>query len=694
MTKPFLLEIGVEEMPAQYIDDAREQLRTNMEKWLDEHRLAYHSVHAFSTPRRLAVLVEELAEKQEGIVEEARGPAATIAKDEEGNWTKAALGFARGKGIDPGQLAEKETPQGSYVFATIEKKGKATAELLPDAVSQAMALTFPKSMRWGRERLRYVRPIRWLVAMFGADVVPYEVAGVQTSRESAGHRFLGEPVSLQYAGDYNEELLRSFVLVDPEARKKAIKKQIEMLEEEKNWRIGKDGDLLGEVTNLVEYPTVLYGTFDERYLRLPDDVLITTMREHQRYFAVYDESGSLLPFFVTARNGDHRHLEKVQKGNEKVLRARLADAVFFYEEDQARDLEQFLEKLGHIVEHEKLGTLGDKRRRTSKIARQLAEKAGFNEQWTEDVTRSANLLKFDLSSHMVDEFPELQGIMGADYASKHGEKETVTTAIKEQYLPRFNGDALPNTTVGALVSMADKWDTIMTSLAIGLTPTGSQDPYGLRRQAQAIVQIANRYEFPVTFEEMLELAVNVVQEEGLTEHTSELFTEAGEFFALRFKALLTEEGIAHDVVNAVLFAPYGRLDTLFERAAFLQKHHDSEEMKAVAEALSRVNNIAKKVDESKTILPDPALFEKKEEQELYDRYTTLKKELPLLLQKKELASAWEDFETLSPVIHRYFDAIMVMSDDERLRSNRLRQMHHLSKEIHRFARFQSLVFPA
>ncbi|QQK75833.1 glycine--tRNA ligase subunit beta [Salicibibacter cibarius] len=694
MTKPFLLEIGVEEMPAQYIDDAREQLRLNMEKWLDDHRLAYHTVHTFSTPRRLAVLIEALAEKQEGIVEEARGPAASIAKDEAGNWTKAALGFARGKGVDPEQLAAKETPQGSYVFATIEKKGKPTAELLPDAVSQATALTFPKSMRWGREQLRYVRPIRWLVAMFGADVVPYEIAGVQSGRESAGHRFLGEPVSLNDAGDYEKELMRVFVLANHESRKAAIKKQLDMLEEEQNWRIGKDEDLLGEVANLVEYPTVLYGTFDETYLRLPDDVLITTMREHQRYFAVYDADGHLLPFFVTVRNGDHRHLENVQKGNEKVLRARLSDAVFFYEEDQARALEQFLEKLDHIVEHEKLGSLGDKRLRTSKIARQMAEKAGLSKQLTDDVARSANLLKFDLSSHMVDEFPELQGVMGADYARKLGEKETVATAIKEQYLPRFNGDALPESTVGAIVSLADKWDTIITSLAIGLKPTGSQDPYGLRRQAQAIVQIANRYEFPVTFESMLELVVHVVQEEGLAVNGSKLLTEAGEFFALRFKALLSDEGISHDVVNAVLFAPYGRLDTLFERAEFLQKRHGSDEMKAVAEALSRVNNIAKKIEGPKMSLPDPEAFEKEEEQELYDRFTALKKELPLLLEEKELASAWEVFVKLTPVIHRYFDAIMVMSDDERLRSNRLRQMHHLSKEIHRFARFQSLVFSA
>ncbi|AXF54700.1 glycine--tRNA ligase subunit beta [Salicibibacter kimchii] len=694
MTKPFLLEIGVEEMPAQYIDDAREQLRTNMEKWLDDHRLFYHTVRAFSTPRRLAILVEELAEKQEGMVEEARGPATAIAKDEHGNWTKAALGFARGKGIDSAQLVEKETPQGSYVFATIEKKGKATAELLPDAVTLATALPFPKSMRWGREHLRYVRPIRWILAMVGTEVIPYDIAGVQSGRESAGHRFLGRTVTLNHAADYDEELLRAFVLADSESRKTAIKKQMEMLEEEHNWRIGKDEDLLGEVTNLVEYPTVLYGTFDERYLRLPDDVLITTMREHQRYFAVYDAAGHLLPYFITVRNGDHRHLENVQKGNEKVLRARLADAVFFYEEDQARTLEQFLEKLEHIVEHEKLGTLGDKRRRTSKIARQLAEKAALSKPLTDEVTRSASLLKFDLSSHMVDEFPELQGVMGADYALKLGEKEAIATAIKEQYLPRFNGDALPETTVGAIVSMADKWDTIMTSLAIGLKPTGSQDPHGLRRQAQAIVQIANRYEFPVAFEGMLELVVNVVQAEGLSANESELFTEAGEFFALRFKALLTEEGISHDVVNAVLFAPYGRLDTLFERAAFLQKRHDSDEMKAVAEALSRVNNIAKKIDEPEPSLPDPEYFEKEEEQELYHRFTALKKELPLLLEKKDLASTWEAFVHLSPVIHRYFNSIMVMSDDERLRSNRLRQMHHLSEETHRFARFQSLVFPA
>ncbi|SDI33872.1 glycine--tRNA ligase subunit beta [Natribacillus halophilus] len=694
MTRPFLLEVGVEEMPAQYIDDAREELRAKMEKWLSDQRLSYSAIHTYSTPRRLSVLIEDLTEKQSGTVEEARGPAVTIAKDEEGQWTKAALGFARGQGVEADQLVEKETSQGSYVFANIEKKGEATIDLLPEAIALLTTLTFPKSMRWGREQLRYVRPIRWLVALFGDDIVPYEIAGVKSGRESAGHRFLGETVSLPHPRDYEQALMRAFVLVNPEARKDAIRKQLEMLEEEQNWRVPGDEDLLQEVTNLVEYPTVLYGTFAERYLQLPDDVLITTMREHQRYFAVRDTTGHLLPYFVTVRNGDHRYLEQVQKGNEKVLRARLADAVFFYEEDQARSLDQFMEKLEHIVEREQVGSLGDKQRRTVKIARELAVKAGFSEEVIENVTRAAQLLKFDLSSNMVDEFPELQGIMGADYAFRLGEKEAVATAIKEQYLPRFNGDELPGTTVGLLVSMADKWDTIMTSLAIGLTPTGSQDPHGLRRQAQAIVQMANRYDFPVPFETMLSLTVEAVREEGLTSDVSELSREAGEFFALRFKALLGEEGVAHDVVNAVLIPPYGRLDTLFARAAFLQEKHGTDEMKEVAEAFGRVNNIAKKVADEEMNPPEPEAFEQEAERELYSAYVTLKQELPAFLAKKELQKAWETLVRLTPTIHRYFDGTMVMSEDDKLRTNRLRQMQLLSREINRFARFQSLVIPS
>ncbi|MBB6448842.1 glycyl-tRNA synthetase beta chain [Geomicrobium halophilum] len=691
MTNPFLLEIGVEEMPAKYIDEAREELRAKLEQWLNDHRLSYGQAHAFSTPRRLSVIIEELAEEQENMVEEARGPALSIAKNNEGDWTKAAIGFARGQGVDVSDLVEKETEQGTYVFAQKEKKGQSTANLLSNAVALLTTLTFPKSMRWGSERLRYVRPIRWIAAMYGEAVIPYEVAGVQSGRQIEGHRFLGNTVVLDHVHDYEQGLLREHVLVDPEVRKEAIRDQLNMLEEEKDWSIEKDEDLLEEVNNLVEYPTVLNGTFDERFLTLPADVLITTMREHQRYFAVRDNEQNILPFFVTVRNGDHRHLENVQKGNEKVLRARLSDAVFFYQEDQRRSLEHFLEKLDHIVEHESIGSLGDKRKRTAGIARKLALRAGFHEQEVSDGTRAAHLLKFDQSSHMVDEFPELQGIMGADYALKLGEKETVASAIKEHYLPRFNGDDLPSSDVSALVSMADKWDTIVTSFAIGLKPTGSQDPYGLRRQAAAIVQMVDHYDFPVSFEEMLSVVIQEVEEAGFSVNVSEVFTDVSDFFSLRLKALLSERGIAYDVINAVLFKPYGRLDTLLERAVFLQDMYDSSEMKEVAEALGRVNNIAKKVDAPNVSAPEPEVFEKDEETKLYHHYEELKEDFSDLLEKKEITKAWEKLVALVPVIHHYFDCIMVMSDNSRLRENRLNQMAHLSMELNRFARFQELV---
>lgn len=686
-----LLEIGLEEMPAMFVTEASEQLRSKIIEWFRDREIDFESIEAYSTPRRLAVLISEVAYKQADREEEARGPAKSIAIDENGEWTKAANGFAKGQGVTADNLVVKELKGKEYVFARKFLKGQDTPKLLPELKDLITSMTFPKSMRWGSNNLRFVRPIRWLLALFGDEVIPMNIAGVQSGRLSYGHRFLGDKTAFKTASDYSEFLLGQFVIADPEARKNAIRQQISALAEEEGWIIPIEDDLLEEVNNLVEYPTALQGTFAEKYLKLPKEVLLTSMREHQRYFPVEDEHGELRPYFVTVRNGDHNHLDKVVRGNEKVLNARLSDASFFYDEDKKLSISDAIQRLNHVVFQEKLGTMAAKIGRIGELSESLSKALQMDEIVKNAVMRAAEICKFDLVTHMVNEFSELQGIMGEKYARLSGEKETVAKAVSEHYRPRFKEDSLPESDVGAIVSVADKLDTIVGCFVVGLLPSGSQDPYGLRRNASGVAKILVDRKWHLKLETLIDFSLDIYDEKSfVSEERSTVKKQIIDFFLTRLKTIFQDNNISYDVIDAVLTDSLGHLDYVFARTELLNEKRQDPEFKSLVEALSRVTNIAEKANETLTKV-DPNLFEEGVETRLYEISKIVGHQVEEAALMNQPSLALQGLQDLETPIHEYFDRIMVMADEEQLRQNRLAQMRDLAVMIRSFANFNALV---
>ncbi|MBD3917969.1 glycine--tRNA ligase subunit beta [Paenibacillus sp. PR3] len=693
MAKDLLFEIGLEEVPARFVRAAVNQLKDKLSKWLDDSRIAYGKVEAYATPRRLAVLVSEVAEKQSDVNEEVKGPSRKIAQNEQGEWSKAALGFARSQGIEPEQLYFKELAGVEYVYGNKSSVGVETATVLSEGlVGIITSMTFPKNMRWGSYDLKFVRPIKWLIALFGTDIVPLEITGVQSSNVTRGHRFLGSETTIAKPADYVEALRAQYVIADIAEREAEIVRQIEELAKEKDWEIAVKEDLLEEVLFLVETPSVLFGTFDPSFLNIPQEVLITSMREHQRYFPVLDKEGKLLPFFVTVRNGDRTSLDVVAKGNEKVLRARLSDAKFFYAEDQKLAIADALAKLETIVYQEELGTVADKVRRIRVIADKLASHVGADTTTAADISRAADISKFDLVTLMVGEFPELQGIMGEDYARKAGESEEVAKAINEHYQPRFAGDRAPATLPGAIVSLSDKIDTIVGCFSIGIIPTGSQDPYALRRQAAGIVQTVLAQSLPLALGDLFDIAISVHEQRGLKRSAADIRKDLYDFFALRVKNVLTEQGVRYDVVDSVMAAGFDDLKLTVERAAVLAARAAGEtkdEFKLVVDAWSRVNNLAAKAETSEV---NETLFVEAAERSLYDAWKSVHPAYSEQLASGNVAAALESLASLKAPITGYFDSVMVMAEQEEVRRNRLATLASISADIVKLADVSKLVW--
>lgn len=686
-----LIEIGLEEMPARFVTNAMNELTERTRRFLDEKQITYDAAKGYSTPRRLAVEVTGLVEKQPDQEKESKGPAKKIALDENGEWTKAAVGFAKGQGLDVSDLFFKEIKGVEYVFAKAFIKGQETIQLLPELQDVLITIPFPKNMRWGAHELRYARPIRWLTAMFGEEVIPMEIAGVLSSNVSQGHRFLGKAAVLNHAADYEQAMLSEHVVVDSHHRKEAIRNQIQDLAMEQEWEIPVDEGLLEEVNNLVEYPTALFGTFDERFLSIPERVLTTSMREHQRYFPVKDREGVLKPFFITIRNGDHRHLETVQKGNEKVLRARLQDAEFFYHEDLKKPLDSMTDRLESIVYHEDLGTVSDKVSRIQKLAGKLADSLALTNAQKTDIHRAAKLAKADLVSQMVNEFTELEGYMGEVYALKANEKPEVAQAIREHYLPKQADDPTPTDIIGAVISVADKLDTISGHFGLGNIPTGSQDPHGLRRQTAAVLQIFHDYAWTVSLEDVFNMALSTLQEKALLKRDEQdVLKDFHQFVTLRYKNLLQEKGVRYDVVDAVLATDLSTVPLIFKKAAFLMERVDDTQFKKDVEAFSRVTNIAGKNESPGDI--DTQLFGDDAEENLYQVYKRIKPIVIKSLTDMEPESAYLALTEAAPAIHSYFDGIMVMAQEDNLRQNRLNQMSELANLAEQIADFQAIVF--
>ena len=659
MKRDLLFEIGTEEIPAHVMPHLLEDLAQLAETMLKEHRLSYEKVRTLGTPRRAALIVTGLAERQEDVNTETRGPSVAIAFDADGNPTKAGAGFARGQGVDPSALIQRD----GYVYASVHESGAATAELLtsllPDLVR---AIPLPNSMRWGDLDFRFIRPIRWFVALYGTEIVPFTLAGVTSGNHSRGHRTLAPAdFVITSAADYEAACEKAYIIVDPERRRAMICEQITETAKACGGTAEITPDLLEEVLYLVEYPTALSGSFEEKYLALPAEAVITPMRDHQRYFPVKAADGSLLPAFITVRNGGKAHLDVVAHGNERVLRARLADAQFFFDEDRKKSLAEHREKLKTVVFQRGLGSMYEKTERlmalTTAIVEEMAE-GDADDAALADARRAAELSKADLVTGMVTEFTELQGIMGREYALLDGESPAVARAIDEQYMPRFAGDELPQTPLGFALSAADKIDNIVGTFSQGRIPTGSQDPFGLRRQALGLVLMLIEQESTMLLSDLVDEACDLYD---LEEFRDKMQVYVADFIRLRLKNVLSERGVRYDVQEAVL----GDVDPVADvpvRAAYVERLLASEGGEALVQSFVRVGNIARSVTGGTV---DPALFKAEEEGALLSAYQAA------AAARAEGEDTLPAEQTLGKAINAFFDAVMVMDKDARVKENRL-----------------------
>ena len=665
MEQKLLFEIGTEEIPAKFMPGILDQLKGLAEKKLQELRVPFTSVTVFGTPRRMTFIADGVEETQASTVVESKGPSIKIAFGADGAPSKAAQGFARGQGI----AVEDLVVRGEYVYAVKQLTGQAVIELLPAFLTDIVeSLSFPKNMRWADHDFRFVRPIRWLVALLDDKIIPIEITGVKSGRNTIGHRFLSKgEVEIATAGDYEKVLREHFVLVDQDERRKIIRQQVEELAQKEGGVAEIDEDLLEEVVYLVEYPTALCGHFDDKFLTLPKEAVITPMREHQRYFPVLTADGKLLAKFITVRNGNSERLDIVAHGNERVLRARLSDAEFFFNEDRKIKLEERLEKLKTVVFQEGLGNIYDKSVRLADIAMTL--KKNLNVQVDEDtLQRTALLSKTDLVTGMVCEFTELQGVMGREYALLDGEKPEVAQGIFEHYLPRFAGDELPTTDIGRLVGIADKIDNIAATFSRGLIPTGSQDPYALRRQAIGIINILvdGNYHLPLLKTIIAVLGMLNVP----AAKNGELLAQLQEFFMQRVKNMMGDQGIRYDVIDAVLSEKANDdIVDLFVRAKALAEYVATPEAAESIQAFTRVANLCKKA-EGEDIIKE-SLFVEPAEKELYEVVCRLQKETIPALVGYNYAEVLKLMNEVSAPVNKFFDTVMVMDKDENVKNNRL-----------------------
>jgi len=665
MLKDVLLEIGTEEIPARFMSGALSQLKTIATAKFAALRIGHGEVEVFGTPRRLVLILLQVAENQTEMQSENKGPSIKIAFDASGNPTKAAQGFARGQGVEASELVVKE----GYVYAMVHEVAKPVAELLPDLLTNIIdSLNFPKNMRWAHLDRKFVRPIRWMLALFGSEVIPFTVAEVATGHLTRGHRFLsqGEFV-ISSVEEYFSTLDQQFVMVDQEKRRRIIREQVENIAISQGGTAVIDEDLLEEVVYLVEYPTALCGQFEEMYLSLPPEAVITPMREHQRYFPVFSKEGKLLPVFITVRNGNAEHLDIVRHGNERVLRARLADAQFFFEEDKKIKLIDRLDKLKTVVFQEGLGTLHDKTFRIAKLAKAIAKAIGITDALAPIIERSATLAKTDLVTGMVCEFTELQGTMGREYALLNGEEPAVADAIFEHYLPRFAGDALPVSAVGQVLSIADKLDNIVATFSRGLIPTGSQDPYALRRQALGIVNILISGRYHVSLNEIVLYTMELL---GIADtiQQEKMLADIQEFFRLRIKNILLDEQVRYDLIDATMAVGTDDVYDTWLRAKAADAEITGEAMQKAIQAFVRIGNLMK---HATVEVIDETLFVVDAERSLYQSYKDAQQTVDTMMVTKKYSGIIGIMVNMTQPIDAFFGEVMVMDEDLAVRNNRL-----------------------
>jgi len=693
LAKDLVFEIGTEEMPSAAVYSGIKQLSENARKLMEENRLSYKEIKTMGTPRRLVLLISALSERQDDLVKEVRGPAKKAAYSDDGKPAAAAIGFARGQGVDIDALVIKQVAQGEYVFAVKKEKGLSATKVLPEILQQIISsITFSKAMRWDESDTQFVRPVRWLLALFGDKIIRFHFAGLKSDNLTWGHRFLAKnPIAVENSNVYLATVKKGKVLVDEAERAHYIEKQAQ----EKAKMVGGEAvihfNTFDEVVQLVEFPHVISGSFSKEYVKLPRDVLITSMESHQRYFPVENDKGTLLPFFIVVHNGDPKSDDIICRGHERVLRARLADAKFFFEEDQKKSLKDKVEKLKGVVFQEKLGTVFDKTKRIEKLAVSIARELQCKEDIQKNVKRAAYLCKADLVTEMVVEFPTLQGVMGREYALLSGEKKAAARAVFEHYLPRYAGDALPDTLEGKILSIADKADSIVGCFSIGFLPTGSEDPYALRRQAQGIINIILENGFVFSFTDILEASLKLYEKANLKlRPKKEVINDLEDFFRGRLRGQFINEGFKYDVVDAVLALGISNPADLKNRINIVTSLRDTSEMEDVIIAFTRCSNLAKP-DLGDCVKKN--LLKEEEEKKLFEAVEKVGKSVNKDVGKMDYEQAIRNLALLRPDVDLFFDEILVMAKEKSIRENRLTLLNKCVDCYLQVADFSKLVVP-
>ena len=681
-----LLEIGMEEIPARFLKPALANLEKDITKSLKDNRIKFEKIKTYGTPRRLILSILNLEEKQENLDILNQGPAKHIAFGPNGDLTKAGLGFAKSQGITATELEIVETSKGEYIAARKFVEGKEVKTLLPEILKNLiLGLNFPKSMKWADKKIKFARPIQWILALNDNELIEFEIEGYKSNRVSRGHRFFGEKeFEVADISDYFLTIRENNVIIDIEERKNMITEMINKNCVGTGEKVVIEEELLEEVTNLVEYPYPLVGTFNSEFLEVPQEVLIISMQVHQRYFPILDLEGNLLPKFVVVRNGIEGS-ENVRIGNEKVLSARLSDARFFYQEDLKHPLSENIEKLKHVVFQKDLGTIYQKIERSKKIATKLIEILGYDSK-KEDIIRTIELSKADLVSNMIGEkeFTKLQGFIGAEYALKSGENERVAKGIEEHYYPRYQGDRLPENIEGAITGICDRIDTLVGCFGIGMIPTGSKDPFALRRLALGIVNIIFELKLDVSIVKLVEITLEVLEEDGVLKKDSEkVFNEITEFMMPRIINILVDKGFRKDFILAVLDVVNNNLLEAEKKLIALNEISSDEKFIELVSLLKRVGNISKNYDGSVTV--NKALLKEDAEKSLYDFYMDFISKSEGFISNNDYSSYLKAIIAGKDIIDNFFDSVMVMDKDEEIKNNRLSLLSSLNSAFNRVA---------
>jgi glycyl-tRNA synthetase beta chain len=685
--KELLLEIGTEEIPAGFVPQALMDLETLAKRELEAKRIDFSGIKTLGTPRRLVLVIQSVSEKQRDEETRKIGPSKQAAFDAKGNPTKAAIGFAKSQSVPVESLTIVQTEKGEYACAVKKEAGKPTLEILSSLLpGWILSIPFQKSMRWADVPIRFARPIHWIVALFGGEVVPFEVGNIQSGKMTYGHRFMHPgPIPVKDFESYLHGTREASVIVDPVERKKKIEDEMIREGARVSGKVLKDEDLLNEVNFLVEYPVALCGAFDSKFLSLPREILIHSMKEHQRYFPVADDHGQLLPHFVCISNIQPKNREVVVKGNEKVLKARLSDAVFFFEDDLKISLDKRVEQLKKVVFQAKLGTSYEKVMRFKQLALWIAER--IDPGLREVVERASHLCKADLVTGMVGEFPKLQGIVGREYARLSKERPEVAVAIYEHYLPGFAGDRLPSSPAGDIVSVADKMDTIVGCFGVGLVPTGTADPFGLRRQALGIIRIILEKKYSISLRGLVEEAEKQLKEK-MERPAEQVREEVLDFFRVRYQNFLLDKEYPFDVTDAVLSVSFDELLDVQGRIDALRKAREWKDFESIVIAFKRAMNILKGSPPKGKI--NPSLFTESAEQNLYQSFVKVKEKIGLHLSKRDYPAALMEMTQMKRPIDEFFDGVMVMVEDEAIRNNRLALLDEIGKLFLRIADFSKL----